>query len=215
MAVKEIQSSGENEKLSRNLDKHPRIINAAIKVFAEKGFYNTRISEIAQQANVADGTIYLYFKNKDDILISLFEEEFGKICKIMREELNKIDDPKEKLRIFAFRHLNLILDNRNLAEVIQVELRQSAKFMREYVNKVFLEYLNLVSAVIREGQEKGIFRKDVSPGIIKRAFFGALDEMARYWVLSTRKKYAPANSADEISEVFIRGLLAKPEEKKD
>ena len=133
----------------------------------------------------------------------------------MREELNKIDDPKEKLRIFAFRHLNLILDNRNLAEVIQVELRQSAKFMREYVNRVFLEYLNLVSAVIREGQEKGIFRKDVSPGIIKRAFFGALDEMARYWVLSSRKKYAPANSANEISGVFIRGLLAKPEEKKD
>ena len=120
--------------------------------------FQKSVQEIANEANVADGTIYLYFKNKDDILISLFEEELGKIIKIMREELSKTDDPVEKLRIFAKRHLNMILDNRNLAEVIQVELRQSSKFMREYVNKVFLEYLNLVSGVIREGQDTGIFR---------------------------------------------------------
>jgi len=211
--LKKDASSKEEGKILRSIDKHARIINAAIKIFAEKGFYNTRISEIAHEANIADGTIYLYFKNKDDILISLFEEEFGKICKLMRAELNNTDDPVEKLRIFALRHLNMILDNRYLAEVIQVELRQSAKFMREYVNKVFLEYLNLISAVIREGQEMGIFRKDVAPGIIKRAFFGALDEMARYWVLSHAKKYTPDDSAKDISEIFIKGLLVKPEEK--
>ena len=195
------------EKTPRSIDKHTRIINAALKVLAEKGFYNTRISEIANEANVADGTIYLYFKNKDDILISLFEEELGKIITVMRKELGETDDPVEKLRIFATKHLNMILDNRNLAEVIQVELRQSSKFMREYVNKPFMEYINLVRAVIVEGQETGIFRKDVAPGIIKRAFFGALDEMARYWVLSPTRKYKPDDSAKDISEIFIRGLL--------
>ena len=197
------------EKPSENQGKHARIIGAALKVFAEKGFYNTRISEIAREANVADGTIYLYFKNKDDILISLFEEEIGKICDVMGEELAKAKDPAEKLRIFASHHLSLILKNRELAEVMQVELRQSPKFMREYVNKIFMEYINLVKVIVMEGQEQGIFRKDIAPGIVKRAFFGALDEMARYWILSSTKKYKPADCGKEISEIFIRGLLTE------
>ncbi len=134
----------------------------------------------------------------------------------MREEMNKTNDLVEKLRIFALSHLNRILKNRELAEVIQVELRQSAKFMREYVNKGFPEYMNLVREIIREGQEKGVFRNDVAPGIVKRAFYGALDEMARYWILSPIKKYKPNDCAKAISEIFIRGLLNKPKpEEKD
>ena len=190
MAEKDVLSAEEGkEKSSRNQEKHDRILQAALKIFSEKGFYNTRIAEVAKEANVADGTIYLYFKNKDDLLICLFEEEVGKICRDMRAEMGKTKKPEEKLRIFASSHLNMILKNRELAEVIQVELRQSAKFMRGYVNKVFMEYINLVREVIKEGQQKGIFRKDVAPGIVKRAFFGALDEMARYWILSPTKKY--------------------------
>jgi TetR/AcrR family fatty acid metabolism transcriptional regulator len=107
----------------------------------------------------------------------------------------------------------MITDNRNLAEVIQVELRQSSKFMREYVNKPFMEYINLVKGIIGKGQEAGVFRRDVAPGIIKRAFFGALDEMARYWVLSQTKKYKPNDSAKDISEIFIRGLLTENDKK--
>lgn len=214
MAEQEISSEKRKEKLPRSIDKHELILKAAIKVFAEKGFFNTRISEVAREANVADGTIYLYFKNKDDLLISLFEEEMGKMCRSMREEMNKTNDLTEKLRIFASSHLNMILKHRELAEVIQVELRQSAKFMREYVNKGFIEYINLVREVIREGQEKGVFRNDIAPGIVKRAFFGALDEMARYWVLSPTRKYKPIDCAKAISEIFIRGLLAKPQENK-
>lgn len=187
--------------------KHARILSAALKVFAKKGFYNTRISEIAAEAEVADGTIYLYFKNKHDILISLFEIEIGKVCETIREELRKTDDPVEKLRVFASAHLSLILKNRDLAEVIQVELRQSPKFMREYVNNISMEYLNFVRAIVVEGQERGIFRTDIAPGIVKRAFFGALDEMARYWILSHTKKHTPMEAAKEISEIFIRGLL--------
>jgi TetR/AcrR family transcriptional regulator, fatty acid metabolism regulator protein len=212
VAEQEIFNDEKKEKLPRGIGKHERILKAALKVFAEKGFYSTRISEIAKEANVADGTIYLYFKNKDDLLISLFEEEMEKICQSMRDEMNKTNDLIEKLRIFALSHLNRIQKNRELAEVIQVELRQSAKFMREYVNKGFIEYINLVREIIHEGQEKGVFRNDVAPGIVKRAFFGALDEMARYWILSTTKKYKPVDCAKAISEIFIRGLLAKPQE---
>jgi TetR/AcrR family fatty acid metabolism transcriptional regulator len=188
-------------------DKHRKIIQAAIKVFARKGFYNARVSEIAREANVADGTIYLYFKNKDDILISLFEEEMIKIIKNMKDDLAKQKDPIDKIRKFAINHLSLMTRNQDLAEVLQVELRQSSKFMRDYVKDHYMEFLNIFASIIKEGQEQGIFREDINTGIAKRAFFGALDEMGRYWVLSTTRKHSITESAKQISEIFIRGMM--------
>ncbi len=188
-------------------DKHEKILQAAIKVFARKGFFNSRISEISKEAKVADGTIYLYFNNKYDILISIFEEEMGKIITRMKREIETIEDPKEKLERFAQIHLGIVEENRDLAEVIQVELRQSTKFVKEYRNKKFAEYLNIISQIVRQGQAKGIFRQDVMPGIFKRAFFGALDEMSRFWVLSSKKKYNVSTAAKQISRFFLEGIL--------
>ena len=189
-------------------DKHRRIIEAALKVFAKNGFYNSKVSEIAREANVADGTIYLYFENKDDILISLFEEELSNVLDAINGELAKQSDPVRKLERFAEVHLNLVKDHQALSEIIQVEVRQSSKFMKEYKNEKFLEYLNIISAIIREGQQKGIFRQDIEPGIAKRAFFGALDEMSRYWVLSEVRKYSIAKAVQDISSIFLRGMMA-------
>ncbi len=191
-------------------DKHGRIIQAAIKVFARNGFFNSRIAEIAKEANVADGTIYLYFNNKYDILITIFEEEMGKIIASVKNEISKYESPCEKLEHFALQHLNLVEKNKDLAELIQVELRQSSKFMKEYRNKRFAEYLHIIANIVKEGQEQGIFRKDVMPGIFKRAFFGALDEMSRFWVLSPRKKYSVKTAAKQISSYFLNGILEKP-----
>lgn len=188
-------------------DKHKKIVKAATKVFAEKGFFSARISEIAKEAKVADGTIYLYFNNKYDILVTIFEEEMGKIIARLKHELALHDDPIEKLKIFARFHLGIVEENRHLAEVIQVELRQSNKFMKEYRNKKFAEYLNLISHIVREGQDAGIFKQDVSPGIFKRAFFGAVDEMSRFWVLSSRGKYKTDSAAEQISSFFLQGIL--------
>ena len=190
-------------------DKHEKIIQAAIRVFARNGFYNSKIAEIAKEANVADGTIYLYFNNKYDILITIFEEEIGKIIARVKQEMSRIEDPREKLVRFAQIHLSLVEENRDLAEVIQVELRQSSKFMKEYRNKKFAEYLNIISQIVRQGQADGIFREDVMPGIFKRAFFGALDEMSRFWVLSPKKKYSVNTAARQISSFFLEGILLK------
>jgi TetR/AcrR family fatty acid metabolism transcriptional regulator len=192
---------------SKSEDKHQRIIKAALKVFAKKGFYNSRVSEIAKEAQVADGTIYLYFKNKDDILISVFETEMMKMISNMKKELSKCHDPVEKIRIFAFQHLNMITENQEWAEVAQVELRQSSKFMREYVKDHYTDYINIFAYIIREGQEKGIFKEDINTGIAKRAFFGALDEMGRYWVLSRSKRYSVEESSEQISDMFIDGVM--------
>jgi len=197
----------------KNENKHQKILKAAIKVFAEKGFYNSRVAEIAKEADVADGTIYLYFKNKDDILISLFEEEFGQIVENAREELEKEKDPLQKIRRFAIMHLSIVFKQQQLGEVLGVEVRQSSKFMKEYINKPFIEYLNLIRSIVIEGQERGLIRKDLTPGIMKRALFGALDEMARYWVLSAKKKHSINEAALQISDVFIRGMMSEEAQK--
>ena len=187
-------------------DKHSKITQAAVKVFARKGFFNARISDIAKEAKVADGTIYLYFNNKYDILISLFEDEIGKIILQVKLLLEKESDPCEKLHIFAKHHLLLLEEKKDLAEVLQMELRQSNKFMKEYRNTKFIEYIDIISAIIHQGQESGIFNKDISPGIAKRAIFGALDEMSRLWVLADDPHYTIEETARQVCTLFLSGL---------
>jgi len=191
----------------RTSDKHTKIIEAAIAVFARKGFFSARISDIAKEAQVADGTIYLYFNNKYDILISLFEEEIGKIILEVKLLLEKETDPRKMLHIFALHHMQLMEEKKELAEVLQMELRQSNKFMREYRNTKFIEYVDVVSAIVHKGQEEGVFRQSLLPGVFKRAFFGALDETSRLWVLSPDHNYSIAEAARQISDIFISGIM--------
>ncbi len=190
-------------------DKHNKIIQAAIKVFAQKGFFSARISDIAKKAKVADGTIYLYFNNKYDILISIFEEEIGKIIVEVKRLIDQEEDPRKMLEIFAMEHMRMIKDRRNLAEVLQMELRQSNKFMKEYRNTKFTEYVDIVSMIIHKGQEMDLFRKDVMPGVAKRAMFGALDETARLWILSPDHQYTIEEATKQISTIFLCGIEQK------
>jgi len=190
----------------KNYEKYKKIIDAATKVFAKKGFYNAKVSEIAHEAGIADGTIYIYFKHKDDILISLFEEKMKEVLDNMKQQISLESDPLKKIEKFALVHLKLIQDNKDIAEIIQVELRQSSKFMKNYHNIKFFEYLDLIGGIIQEGQEKGLVREDILPGIAKRAFFGALDEMSRFWVLSKKPKYDIETASKQISGFFINGI---------
>jgi TetR/AcrR family fatty acid metabolism transcriptional regulator len=190
-------------------DKHQKITQAAIKVFARKGFFNARISDIAKEARVADGTIYLYFNNKYDILISLFEEEIGKIILKTKLMLEKEANPIEMLMLFAKHHLHLLNEHRELVVVLQMELRQSNEYIQEYRNTKFVEYIDIVSEIIHKGQHMGIFRQEIMPGIIKRAYFGALDEMTRLWILSPQHQYTLDEAAVQICDVFLNGIVIK------
>lgn len=193
----------------RTSDKHHKIIQAAVKVFARTGFFNARISDIAKEAQVADGTIYLYFNNKYDILLSLFEEEISKIIVQVKIAIEEENDPKKMLEIFALHHLRLVEKNEELAEVLQMELRQSSKFMKEYRNTKFVEYVDIISLIIHKGQSMNIFRKDVMPGIAKRSFFGALDEMSRLWILKPDHRYSIEETAKQITNIFLYGMIEK------
>jgi len=193
----------------KNNDKYQRIIAAATKVFAQKGFYQSKISEIAKEARVADGTIYIYFENKDDILISLFEEQMQAVLDNMNARIAALTEPEKKLEEFASTHLGLIQKNKDMAEIIQVELRQSGKFMKEYKNEKFIQYLNIIEDIIIEGQKQGLFKQSVVPNVAKRAFFGALDEVSRCWVLSSRRQYDIKTVARQISDYFLNGITAR------
>ncbi|KAF0188941.1 MAG: transcriptional [Desulfobulbaceae bacterium] len=188
-------------------DKHIKIINAATKVFAKKGFFNARISDIAKEAKVADGTIYLYFNNKFDILISVFEEEISNLIEQVNKSLLLEPDPRNQLRIFATKHLTMMKKNKNLAEVIQIELRQSTKLIKDYRNNKFSEYIDIISTIIKNGQAQNIYRTDIKPGIAKRAFFGALDEISRVWSLSLETEYTVEETINQIMDIFLIGVL--------
>ena len=191
----------------KSADKHSKIIRAATKVFAKKGFFNARISDIAKEAKVADGTIYLYFNNKFDILISVFEQEIGKLVDQVSTLIAKEDDPQKMLEIFISRHLAEMKKNRNLAEVIQIELRQTNKVIRDYRNNKFSEYVNIISTIIKKGQAQNIYRKDIQPGIAKRAIFGALDEISRIWNLNLDTPYDIEEASRQVTDIFLSGIL--------
>jgi TetR/AcrR family transcriptional regulator, fatty acid metabolism regulator protein len=191
----------------RGEEKYRMILNAAKQVFAMEGFYNSKVSEIAREAHVADGTIYLYFKNKDDILISLFEEELTRIIKTVKTELDGIEDPRLKLIKFCDNHLTIVEADRALAEVIQVELRQSNKFMREYKNKHFLAYLNIIADIVAQGQQQGVFRDELKPELCARIIFGSLDELSTYLVTAKRKRFDVHEVATMVGNSFLNGLV--------
>jgi len=187
-------------------DKYHRILEAGVRVFARKGFHSAKVSEIAREAGVADGTIYIYFKNKDDILIKVFEESLAGIIRRFEDELKREPDAVSRLKRFIWMHLELLEENQALAEVLQVELRQSNKFMKEYVPVHFIQYLNMIASLVREGQEAGILRPEISPGIFKRALFGALDEISLHSVLRKKGRSYIKKSAEQLCAIFLRGI---------
>ncbi len=187
-------------------EKRDRILRAAVKIFSRKGFFNSKVSEIARAASVADGTIYLYFRNKDDLLISLFEEKMGEVVEDVRRRIAVGGNALEKLRIFIENHMDLLERESGLVEVLQVELRQSTKFLKDYTPVKFFEYLEIISDILEEGKKEGVLRPDLNVSIARRAIFGALDELSLTYILSRKPKYHPTVTAAELCRLLLEGL---------
>ena len=190
----------------KRTDKRARILEAAVRVFAERGFFNATVAEIARAAGVADGTIYLYFKSKDDLLLRLFEEKVSELQEAAQAALAQEATAPARLRRFIQLHLALVEKNPDLASVLIVELRQSAQVVQQRDKARLSAYLDVIAQVVREGQQRGEFDPGISPGVVKRAIFGALDELALAWLLSGRRT-SLRKSAAEVAEWFVRGLL--------
>jgi TetR/AcrR family fatty acid metabolism transcriptional regulator len=188
-------------------DKREAILRAAIDVFADRGFFNAQVADVARAAGVAAGTVYLYFRGKDDILISIFERTMREAIADARASVEPLADPIAQLRAIARVHLDRMGRDRNLAVVFQVELRQSTKFMERFSATLLREYLGIIRMIIVAGQDSGAFRRDVNATLAAKLFFGGLDEMATNWILSSRK-YSLESQADPIVDLFVGGAGA-------
>jgi TetR/AcrR family fatty acid metabolism transcriptional regulator len=185
-------------------DKRRRILEAAIHVFARKGWFAARVSDVAKRAGVADGTIYLYFRNKEDLLVRLFDEVMSEHVSQGRRAIQALPSAPERLLELARRHLAALGANRDLAVVFQVELRQSKSFMERFSASWLRDYFDLLDEILAQGQQEGSLRCDVNRGLAAKVLFGALDETVTSWLLSD-KQYPLEELAAPVVDLFLRG----------
>ncbi len=187
--------------------KSETILRAAAKVFAQSGYFNAKVSDVARSAGVADGTVYLYFKNKDDLLTSIFSWAMGEFLTRAQIELAEIANTKQKLLRFAKLHFSLLEQERDIAIVFQIELRQSTKFMEQFSTTYLAAYLQMLREIIEEGQNNGLFRSTLNAKLIAKLLFGMLDEMATNWVLS-HGNHSLTEMAEPVLDIFFNGVNA-------
>jgi len=186
-------------------NKRERILDAAVVEIARRGYAATTVAQIARRAGVADGTIYLYFKNKDEILVQLFERAMGRFIDEGRARLAGLSGSEARLRAIVDLHLGLVGQDRDLAIITQVELRHSLHFMEELSRAQVGEYLGVIAQVVEQGRREGVFREGVDPLFAAKAIFGVLDEMATDWILSRRNTRLESR-APEVADFLLRGL---------
>jgi TetR/AcrR family fatty acid metabolism transcriptional regulator len=188
-------------------DKRERILRAAVKVFARKGFYAARVSEIAKAAGVADGTIYLYFENKDDVLVSLFDDRLTRLIAVLeREVATEGLGFEQRFRRVVELQLGLLDGQRDLAEVVTVNLRQSTRLLKQYATPLFTKYLDVMARLIGEGQREGVVRADVAPRIVARSLWGALDALALTWAIGGGEPGHLAKAGKQVGDIFLSGI---------
>lgn len=179
-----------------------QIIDAAVEVIAENGYHQSQVSKIAKQAGVADGTIYLYFKNKEDILISLFKEKMGQFIERMEEDIKEKTTAKEKLALVISKHFSLLADDHNLAIVTQLELRQSNLELRQKINEILKGYLNILDSILMEGIQSGELKEGLDVRLARQMIFGTIDETVTTWVMNDQK-YDLAALSDSVLELLV------------
>jgi TetR/AcrR family fatty acid metabolism transcriptional regulator len=192
-------------EVPRPHSKRQRILRAATDVFAQSGYFNAKVSEIARAAGVADGTIYLYFDGKEDLLTSIFRDHTRNYLQSLERDVANVNRAEERVRIAIRHHLETLGRDRSLAIVAQVELRHSLKFMALLSHQEIADYLNILRKIVEQGQADGAFRRSLHPQLVAKAVFGIVDEMVTSWILS-EKDYSLADQADEVAELVLNGL---------
>src|SRR5204863_5276498 len=189
----------------RDPDKPQQIIDAAVRVFARYGFYNSRVSDIAREAGIASGTIYLYFKTKDEILVTLFREKMAGFVSVLRKEIAGEPGAPAKLRRLVRLHFETLEAHPDMAEVVQVELRQGQKFFRGASAHEVSAYFDVIQGTLEEGVVAGRVRRDLSLKVATKMLFGAMDQLATSWVLGKRA-YRLTDAAEPVASIFLKGV---------
>jgi len=190
----------------RGTSKRERILRASVDVFAEHGYFNAKVAQIAKAAGVADGTIYLYFNGKEDLLITIFREHTRHYIEALEQRMADVERAEDRLRTAVRHHLETLGRDRALAVVSQVELRHSLKFLSLFSQQEVADYLNVIRKLVEHGQDSGAFRRNVHPQLAAKAIFGVLDEMVTSWMLS-EKDYDLAAQSEQVADLILTGLL--------
>ena len=190
--------------MKREKPKYKQIIDAAVIVIAENGYHQAQVSKIAKQAGVADGTIYLYFKNKESILISLFEEKMGNFTEKIREEIKGNPDAVSKLLTLVKTHFHEMSKDLHLAIVMQLEVRQTNLDLRLKINEVLKEYLHIIDSILIEGVKSGLFDEQLDIRMARQMIFGTIDEVLTHWIMTGQKQDILEN-AEKVHQLLIRG----------
>ncbi|MBN2694889.1 TetR/AcrR family transcriptional regulator [bacterium] len=206
----------ENIKTNREklkIQKREHILESALRVFAKMGYNQSKISAIAKEAGIADGTIYIYFKKKEDILIAIFEEKMTLFNSILEKNICKESSPISQLKQFITTHLSVLCENHYLAGLFTVELRQSTRFIKNYSNIKFREYLGVLKGIIVDGQNQKIFRDDLNISLLWKMIFGILDQISLSWVLKKSKQTQDEieQVVNEINHFITNGIIVKEE----
>lgn len=189
--------------------KYDAILRAAIQVMAESGYHNAQISRIARVAGVADGTVYLYFKNKEDVLISLLRRCINQIVTTCEGELEARDQAPERLRTFVSLYFSALGGDAQLAMVTQVHLRQVDANIRRQIGEFMRPLYDMLDSIVDLGIAQGIFRSGINRRIARRMLFGTMDEVVSAWVL-TGSKYELEGQTDDVIDVLMHGLCVHP-----
>jgi TetR/AcrR family transcriptional regulator, fatty acid metabolism regulator protein len=190
--------------MKKDKPKYRQIIDAAVIVIAENGYHQAQVSKIAKQAGVADGTIYLYFKNKEAILISLFQEKMGYFVEKIEEKIAGFESAAEKLLVMIETHFFMLSQDQHLGIVTQLEIRQSNKELRFKINDVLKGYLKVIERILIEGKENGEFPPDLDVRLARQMIFGTLDETITTWVMNDQK-YDLTKLAPTVYKLLLHG----------
>ncbi len=189
----------------RSGEKFGVILDASVKIFARRGYHRSRVADIAREAGVADGTVYIYFENKEDILISVFQHLMYGFVEGLTKELRQCSDPEDKIKTIIRYHLATLSNNPDQARVTQVELRQIDKTINQGISEPLRKYFQLIEEVIEEGKETGHYRHDISTRTARKVIFGAIDEVVTCWIMSTNP-YNLVELQKPVFELLVKGL---------
>lgn len=197
----------------RAQEKRRIILDAALKTFVKRGYPDTTVSEIASIAGVAEGTLYNYFRNKEDILLALFDEKWGDIINEIKNKTKHLDNPNDKLKAIFSGVVRMFKKDRYLAEIFLIDIKQSSIFLNNYTINRVTEFINFIGEVLEEGKRKGIYRKDLDTRVAKMVIFGAAQGILLSWVLSESKmikdktfKFSLYRAAKTLKDIFKSGL---------
>jgi len=191
----------------KKTEKYNLILDAAVKVFAAHGFHKAQVSKIAKEAGVADGTIYLYFKNKEDILICLFKEKLGELVEKFHLSIEQTTNAKDALRRVCEIHYGELEAQVDLAFVTQIELRQSSLELRKEIGKAVKPYIVLIEQLLLQGMEEKLFRQDLDVKLARQLLFGGLDEVVTSWLIAGRK-YSLSAQIEGTINFYLNGIKA-------